>query len=366
MTLAVRRAFMTTAKNVIVVGAGIIGASIAWHLTRAGAAVTIVEAGEPGGVATPASFAWINASWGNPQHYFRLRTRSMAEWSRLAGEVPGIALGWVGGLCWDLPPDKLEAYAAEHGGWGYGMRLVDRAGAIRIEPNVAEPPELAVHVAGEGAVEPAAAARALVTDAVKRGAGLIVDAKVSRLIAEGGTVRGVEIANGELRADEVVLAAGAATPALAATTGVHVPLDTPPGLLVHTEPAAKLLNGLVIAQRLHMRQTAEGRIVAGSDFGGADPGADADETARHLFAALKAMLIGGDRLAFERHTVGYRPTPADGFPIVGRAPAMSGLYLAVMHSGITLAPAIGLFASAELIGGDEEALLTPYRLARFA
>src|SRR5262245_8605566 len=71
-------------KKIVVVGAGIVGASIAWHLTKAGAPVTIVDAGDAGGVATPGSFAWINASWGNPEPYFRLRIRSMAEWRRLA------------------------------------------------------------------------------------------------------------------------------------------------------------------------------------------------------------------------------------------------------------------------------------------
>ena len=44
---------------------------------------------------------------------------------------------------------------------------------------------------------------------------------------------------------------------------------------------------------------------------------------------------------------------------------MAGLYLAVMHSGMTLAPAVGLFASGELLKGEEEPLLAPYRLARF-
>ena len=57
-------------KRIIVVGAGIIGASIAWHLAKAGAEVTVLEAGEPGGVATRNSWAWINASWGNPGNLF--------------------------------------------------------------------------------------------------------------------------------------------------------------------------------------------------------------------------------------------------------------------------------------------------------
>ena len=60
-------------KRIIVVGSGIIGASIAWHLTVAGAAVTVVDEGEPGGQATRNSWAWINARWGNSEPYFRLR-----------------------------------------------------------------------------------------------------------------------------------------------------------------------------------------------------------------------------------------------------------------------------------------------------
>ena len=121
-------------KHIVVVGAGIIGASIAWHLTRAGARVTILAAGGPGGLATPASFAWINASSGNPKPYFDLRVRSMAEWTRLAREVPAIPLNWCGSLCFDMPRAELEAFATEHGGWGYGIRAVGRDEAALIEP----------------------------------------------------------------------------------------------------------------------------------------------------------------------------------------------------------------------------------------
>ncbi|HLA01763.1 MAG TPA: FAD-binding oxidoreductase, partial [Aestuariivirga sp.] len=112
------------AKRIIVVGAGIIGASIAWHLAKAGAEVTVIEAGEAGGVATRNSWAWINASWGNPEVYFRLRARSMLEWQRIDRDVPGLDVSWCGGLIWDLPPDQLEAFAVEHISWGYGIRRV--------------------------------------------------------------------------------------------------------------------------------------------------------------------------------------------------------------------------------------------------
>ena len=78
------------------------------------------------------------------------------------------------------------------------------------------------------------------------------------------------------------------------------------------------------------------------------------------------MLSGGQTLELDFSTVGYRPTPKDGFPILGRADGADGLYIAVTHSGITLAPAVGLFAVQEIIDGNDEPLLAPYRLARFA
>lgn len=353
-----------SAKSILVVGAGIIGASIAWHLAKAGAKVTLLAEGEAGGVATPNTFAWINASWGNPEPYFRLRTRSMAEWTRLAADVPGLPLSWCGGLLWDLPQAELEAYAEERARWGHPIRRVGPDEAARIEPRLADLPPAAVHVASEGVAEPVATTRVLIAAAQALGAELRTGVKVKSLRIAGEAVRGVETSAGFLEADAVVVAAGAATPALAATAGLVVPLETPPGLIVHSKPhATRMLNGLVLAERLHMRQTEEGRVIAGSDFGGADPGADPAGTARDLFAAVQAMLKGSEALDLDFHTVGYRPTPKDGFPIVG--PARPGLYLAVTHSGITLAPALGLFAAREMLDDIEEPLLAPYRLARF-
>ena len=78
------------------------------------------------------------------------------------------------------------------------------------------------------------------------------------------------------------------------------------------------------------------------------------------------MLRGGDALTLDFHTLGYRPMPSDGFPIIGRAAGVDGLYVAVMHSGITLAPVVGLFAAEEVLDGRRDPLLAPYGLSRFA
>ena len=126
-------------RKVIVVGAGIIGASIAWHLAREGAEVVVVDGGQPGGVATPKSWAWINASWGHPEDYVRLRMRSMEEWHRFAAEVPGLDVNWCGGLVWDLPEEIVAGRDPS----------LDKAVEILLEeledyegpPEVPEPPD---------------------------------------------------------------------------------------------------------------------------------------------------------------------------------------------------------------------------------
>lgn len=351
---------MTEAPHIIVIGTGIIGASIAWHLAAGGARVTVVDAGTAGGIATPCSFAWINASFGNPEPYFRLRRRAMAEWRRLAAAVPAIPLAWCGGLKWDVPVAERDALVAQHTAWGYGVRQVDRAEAGRLEPNLIDPPPEALHVAEEGAVEPRLAALALLADAERRGARLLQSAPVSALIESGGKVVGVATATGRLTADHVVLAAGTNSAALAASVGLDLPLIASPGLIAHSRPVPPLLNGIVMAPGLHMRQTTDGRIVAAIDFGGSDPGTNPAATAAAVLAKARAMLRGGEALALDFHTIGWRPLPADRFPVVGRPAGTGGLYVAVMHSGITLAPAIGSFVAAELLTGARDPLLAPY------
>lgn len=87
--------------HIIVVGAGVVGASIAWHLASHPSKpdVTIV-AEEVGGTATPCSFAWLNASWGHTRFYYDFRRRSVAGWRRLEKDVPGLAdlIQWSGSL----------------------------------------------------------------------------------------------------------------------------------------------------------------------------------------------------------------------------------------------------------------------------
>jgi glycine/D-amino acid oxidase-like deaminating enzyme len=355
-------------KRVLVVGAGIIGASIAWHLTKAGCAVTIVDAGDGGGLATRNSFAWINASWGNPEFYFHFRRRSMAGWRRLERDVTGVSMNWCGGLIWDLPPDRLAAYAEEHSRWGYGIRRVGPTEALAIEPGLLTPPEQALHVPEEGVVEPMAATLALLAGAMAAGANFLERTPVSSLLTKGGSVAGVVTQAGSvIEGDETVIAAGADTARLLNSAGIPLKLDAPAGLIAHSTATSKrLLNGLVLSPDCHVRQTREGRLIAGADFAGADPGGRRDEMALDLLGHVKAMVRGAEDLELDFITVGHRPTPNDGFPAIGRAGDGGGPYVAVLHSGITLAPLVGELAAREIATGERDPDLIPYDPCRAA
>ncbi len=348
--------------NIIVVGAGVVGASIAWHLAKAGAEVTVLDGAETGGLATRNSWGWINASWGNPEPYFRLRQRSMQEWRRLDREVPGLSVNWCGGLIWDLEPSALDAFAREHKSWGYGIKRVSRDEISRIEPNLKATSDHAYHVAEEGVAEPLTTARCLLAGAEALGADVIPHMRVKWLVEEKDRITGVMTAEGPLHADEIVLAAGAGVVQLLDSVGVKFKLTTPPGLLAHSKPAPELLRGLVMTPGLHVRQTAEGRLVAGTDFEGADPMGEAQELARGLHAKVQALVAGAEKVELDFHTTGYRPTPADGFPAVGRV--RHGLYVAVTHSGVTLAPAIGLFVAREVLERSRDPLLAAFHPER--
>ena len=355
------KASLAVRPRILVIGAGIIGASFAYHLARGGAMVTVIDSlQQGGGLATAHSWAWINSSWGNPEPYFRLRKRSMELWRELQLDLPGFGVNWCGGLLWDLPEPDLRAYAKRSVEWSYGARLVEAAEISALEPRLINRPSIAVHVAEEGMVEPVQAAQQFLKAAQDHGAQVKLGLQVEHLSVGERGVGGVMTSAGEILADVVVLAAGVATAPLLKPLGLDFGIDAPPGLLVHSKPTVPLLRGLVMSPRLHVRQTAQGRLVAGTDFGGMDPGDDPDAAAAQLFAEVKKLLRGTDELAFDFFTLGHRPTPRDGVSAVGQIEGVAGLYVCVTHSGITLAPVLGALGAREILQGQRDELLLPF------
>jgi len=341
---------MPASPHIAVIGAGIVGSAIAWALAEAGARVSLIDKGGPR--ATDASFAWINATRGNPPDYVRLRLAAMGRWRAL--RLPGLAPRWSGSLSWAVGGPALDAFVTEHAALGYPIRLMELEEIRAVEPALAEPPERAAFAPEEGIVAPVAAA-----DALRRAAHA---AGVEPVAAEVGGIASGRVAlrtGGTIEADHVVIAAGTGAAALA-----PLPVSGVPGLLARTRPVPVRLDRILVTPEMILAQEPDGALLVAGEAGGSDPGTDPDGVARALGAAA-AQLLGLGGVAIAAHRVGLRPMPRDGLPLIGPIPRMGCAYAAVMHSGVTLAPAVADLAAREILEGGNDPLLAPFRPDRF-
>lgn len=373
--------------RIAVIGGGIIGASIAYHLATRGARVTVFEKAAPASAASGHSFAWINAHYRKlPDHYHRLSRLGVKSWHRLETELAGqIDIRWSGALEWyapDDPADKLREQVRRVQNWGYPAHLVSRDEFAELESRVHPGPlGTAALSKPDGTVNAARATRVLLQQAQSAGAEVLYPCEVSDLDIQNQAVRGLETTRGYFDAERVVIAAGVGTPALAGLAGLEVPLVPDPGLLAFTRPQAPLLSRVVVSPGGHMKQNPDGRVVAGELAGPPDstaheilatrPGRFPDRTlerehGQRILASVSKYLPALQTAQIDAVTIGFRPVPLDGYPVVGFSDSVSGAYTVVTHSGVTLAALLGQLVALEVFEGAQVELLAPYRPARFA
>lgn len=352
-------------RKVIVVGAGIVGASIGYHLAKRGADVVILDRAGMAAGATGKSFAWINAHHVKSESYHRLRYQSLAEYRRLDQELDGsLGLNWCGALSFDLLGEAFDQRFQEFRRLGYPADVLSHQQFQTIEPGYSQAPGRALHLPMEAAIDPAVATKALIAGALEYGAKTLLGDGVETLRHEHGRVTGIETALGTALTGDVVLAAGVGAKAILESVGVDLPMANRFGVMLHSRPVKPTLNHVIWGDRIHLKQNGDGRIVIGEIFSEEWTDRDPDAIAGQMLADAKRHLPEID-LKIDHITIGERPIPKDGMPIVGGIEGWRGLYVAVMHSGVTLAPIVGRLAAEELLEGVSFEMLNPYRLNRF-
>jgi glycine/D-amino acid oxidase-like deaminating enzyme len=353
--------------KIVVVGAGIVGASVAYNLARRGAAVTLVDRGEAAGGVTGKAFGWINIIHSTPEANARLRHLAVREYRRLEADLGGaLPVNWCGALTWLRDPAETERFARAQAARGYDVRLVDRDQLAVMEPKLRAPPEIAAHATTEGGVDPATATRVLVRAAREAGAEVRLGSGVLGLITVDKTITGVDTGAASIAADVVVLAAGSGTRGLCAPLGLELPVQASPAILMRFSTPQRLVNAVISNPDLEVRQAARSRLLAAADYIDDSAANGPEAVARRTLARIREGFHGAAGVALEEVEVGWRPMPADGLSIVGFTSQVDGLYLAVMHAGVTLAPAIGRLAASEILDGEGAAELEPCRPERFA
>jgi glycine/D-amino acid oxidase-like deaminating enzyme len=356
----------TAAPRTIVVGAGIVGASIAYHQARRGAPVTLIDSGRPDAMVTPKAFAWITVAHGLPEPYSQLRHLAVQEYRRLDQELGhALRIDWCGALTWHRDLAETERLVREHAAWGYDVRLVERDQIARWEPNLLEPPGCAAFAASEGAVDPVAATPALIEAARRAGAVIRLDAEALTLVSDGRRVTGLRLRETILDADVIVLAAGAGAPALCAPLGLELPVAASPALLLRFKATGREVNKILSGPDMEIRQASDRRLLAAEDYIDETPENAPVAIAGRAAAVIRRRLRGGANIELENVSVGMRPIPADGCPIVGFNKEVERLYIAVMHAGVTMAPLVGRLAATEILDDVSVKLLEGCRLERF-
>lgn len=356
---------MAGPPRILVVGAGIVGASIAYHLACRGAAVTLIDRALPASGATGKAFGWINISHGAFGPYSRLRQRAAEDWRRLEHDLGNaLRVHWCGALSWYSDPAATERLVRDRTAEGYEVCLVGREEIAAREPNLVSPPACAMYASNAGTVDPTTATEALVRGAQRAGARFCPTTEVTALTSIGGRITGARTAAGTIAADLVVMAAGTQAITLCRLLGIEIPVDCSPALLLRLRAARSLINGVISAPDMEARQAA-GILTIAADCPDDMTEDGLGSAAQRTLALVRQRLRGGDDVALDSITVGLRPIPADRSPVVGSAPDIEGLYVAVMHSGVTMAPIIGRLAAAEILDGMDIDLLRSCRLERF-
>ncbi|SDS75744.1 Glycine/D-amino acid oxidase [Paenibacillaceae bacterium GAS479] len=343
-------------QKIVIIGAGIVGAAIAYHLAKRNQDVTIIERHSAAArEVTEKSFGWIHTTHRVAAEYWHLYDAALEEYHALEQELSELKIHWHGALTWGTSPLRVQPH----------FQKLNREQLEALEPNLKEYPDEAMFVSEEGAVDPVGVTELLLSKAQEYGAKVLFGTNVTQLQQEDSRLVGVHTSKGFLESDVVVLAAGTGIPELCNPLGFHVPVTSSPSILIRMKTTNKLIRTLISNTQFEARQLTDRTLLAAEDYIDESEENGPEAVGKRAFDTLRRSLKNGDQLELESITVGMRPMPEDGYPIVGFQNHIKGLYLAVMHSAITLAPLIARLAASEIIDRESRSELDPCRISRF-
>lgn len=370
-------------RVVCVVGAGIVGASLAFHLSRSGnARVSIVDAGRAGAATTDAGTGWISARDNKDAAYRAFKLTAMEEHHRLAEFIP--ADQWLtarGTLQTEEASARFDALIEDCVQTGFPVDVMTAAEVNReLEPAIAfDRPDLRVaFFPTEFSVAGALLARLLVERAIDNGAIGHFGSRVVGLERLADARHRVIFSDGSwLDADVVVNAAGPGADKISSHYDINMPMDPQPGVGIRARVQGNPLGRMIHTRILTLKPETDGVLRLRSALGWrTDIGPQAwngDFTGGQGRDAFIDQVVEEARRLLPTASVrpveilsGVRPIPSDGLPRVGGVAALPGYYEAVMHSGAVIGPLMGRLLAEEILTGTENPALSRFRPSRFA
>src|SRR6266446_1453741 len=361
--------------EVMIIGAGVIEDSIAYHLSRQGRQVLGVEQSEIS--ASPAA-SWVSAGGvrrqGGHLDEAMLAIEAIERWRTLEQELEADLHYRQGGNLLlaesDTEANQLSEFVHRQQEVGFvDVRLVDRSEALALVPGLNERVVAGSYSPSDGQADPVLTTRAFASAAQHFGATYWTGTHTSGLL--------VQNERGEIQAEHVILAAGTWSAELAATIGLRLPVRTRALQMILSTPVqSNVLQSVIsaVGRVLSLKQLASGAFLVGGGWLG-DPTPD-----RYSYTMRQSSVQGNWTTACELLPVvgeqridhswcGLEGQSIDNIPLIGVIPGLEGLTIAVGFSGhgFALAPAVGRCVADQINGHPTPELdgLSPSRMASF-
>lgn len=384
----------STDVDAVIVGAGIVGASIAFALSSQGRSVALLDTGRAGQGTSNASFAWVNAtSKTTNRGYHDLNVAGMNEYRELSRAWGEDTIGYrpCGMLEWVDASDEGAVASLKHRAdqlrsWDYPIASVNKATLESLEPHVAFPKDCTgFHALSDAWLDVPRYISFLIRFIRENGGTLVEHCGETELVMDDGGEKIAAIRTGQFSFPTrlVILATGPDTPkALSALTGhdfeARFPMVRAPGLLVGSPSntprrLAHHILELPDKGQLRIRPNPNGGLLLGANdtdgmVGERSSQQEIERAASVLLERAREvipMFPGAEILDRCQLKVGIRALPADGQSVIGPILGVDGLILAMTHSGVTLAPALAKLVGGYVASGEWPSVLDPFSFDRF-
>jgi sarcosine oxidase subunit beta len=367
--------------DVIVVGAGVVGCSLAYHLARANTHVMVFDKGgicagmsARSGALVRMHYTFapeVELAW-NSLSYF-------SNWAEIVGGECGFVRTGFALIAGDVNSTRLQSNVAMMKNIGVEVELCNTAVLHTIDPFVdITDVALAAYEPQSGYADPVATTRSLATAAEHRGANFVVNSPVESILVRGGRAVGVQIADGRnFNGDAVCIAAGPWTDTLLAPLGLRIGIKTERAQIAffRRSPAINHIAYIDCIAGSYFRPHGADLTLAGlgewrpepepnpDDFRESNDPEFIDEVGRRLARRVPAL-----KYAPRAHGhAGIYDVSPDSRAVLGKVPGIDGLFVAAGFSGtgFKTSPAVGASMAELILNGRSTTVdISPFGIER--
>jgi len=363
--------------DVIIVGGGIIGCSIAYRLAQEKLSVIVIERDRVGGEASGAAAGILGpqAEADSPDPFLDLCLASRSLYPSLAEELrseTGIDIEYLtDGLLYlaftDEDEHELEARYRWQSSCGLRVERLSAREAREIEPRLSPEVRWALRFPDDHQVNNVKLTAALARGAIGRGARFLIGRPATKLVVENGRAVGVETPEERLSAAQVVNAAGSWSGQIDCSPAPQPPVSPVRGQMIAIETPQPVLRHVVYSSSCYLVPRIDGRLLIGSTM--EHVGYNKKVTVEGIGGLLRGALEiipSLNSYAFKEAWAGLRPYAPDKLPILGES-QLPGLIIATAHfrNGILLTPITGQLIADLIISGKTSTPLERFSPNRF-